>query len=38
MAHFPIKLNVLFHQQGSKKVNLKQEEEKICQHFTIGNL
>lgn len=26
IAHFHIKLNVLFHHQGSKKVNLKQEE------------
>lgn len=28
IAHFHIKLNVLFHHQGSKKVTLKQEEEK----------
>lgn len=28
IAHFHIKLNVLFHHQGSKKVNLKQEKER----------
>lgn len=37
IAHFHIKLNVLFHHQGSKKVTLKQEEEKkISQHFTMA--
>lgn len=28
IAHFHIKLNVLFHHQGNKKVNLKQDQEK----------